>query len=1075
MHKKIKFNIFFILLSFIAGAQSYRFKQITSEDGLSTNYIQCILQDKMGFMWFGTQEGLCRYDGYNVTTYKHNIVDKSSMSSSDVVCIYEHKDGKIYVGTRTGGLNIFDRDKNTFERIPVNGGDEFSLTDPKVCCILELNDENIFIGTGNGLNVFNTRTKKINHILFSLNEAVPVTCLNKFNNILYIGTSEHGLWILDKTNQLKEINLVVAEGIKMYAKKNASITKISNYGDKLYLAYYGEGIVALNPNTFEVEKVRSFGVQDDPLNAIINFQVKGNKIFAATKTGFIIYDLLSDKAEIIKREDDKKSLNDSYVTCTYIDSQDNIWLGTFTGGVNVSFAQTQKFPNLPKEISELFKQTNCIYEDKNKRLWIGGEKSLKIFNRKTLEVTDLSLVIEDNYVLSIIEGKNDNFWLGTYGRGLIKYNASTKKSENVLTEDFGSLAILTEFLDDKNNLWLGTYGDGFYVYNTIKNTFDKFNSEGFNNNITCFFKDADNNMWLGSDGGGAYFVPKGNLTDKKAIINYAYKDSVNSLTSNTVYSIYQDKFKNIWFATVNGLCKYDLKTKKFNSFTEENGLANNFVLSVLPDSSGNLWMSTNKGIAKFNPNMANVNGNAFKNYDQKDGLLNNEYMQGAFCKSSGGEMIFGSSNGINIFNPSKIIDNFHLPEVYIVAYKRSGNNVITDTSVVSKKYFELSYRENFFQFELAALDYNSPLKNKYMYKLEGYDNEWSAPSHVRFVSYTELPGGDYVFKVKAANNDGVWNEVPYQVYIKVIPPFWKTKWFYILVSVFGITGIVLFTQYRTRAIKKENKILELKVEERTKELAEKNRDITSSIQYAKRIQEAILPAKDFIFSKFNNAFILYQPKDIVSGDFYWFGIKNNHKIFAVVDCTGHGVPGAFMSMIGHNLVNQIVLENSIIDPAEILNNLHHGVQEALKQGRNEINTNDGMDVSIISVNENTGQIKWAGAFRPLLLIRADGVAEKTDGNKYSIGGGQLDLKRTFTSHEIKLNKNDTMYLFSDGYADQFGGEKGKKFMVKRFNDLLCSMRTNSLEEQKNELQKTFEQWRGNHEQVDDVLVVGIRI
>lgn len=1074
MFKKLRLNILFLVLALSAGAQSHRFKQITSEDGLSTNYVQCILQDKKGFMWFGTQEGLCRYDGYNITIFKHNITDKNSISSSDVVCLYEHSDGRIYVGTRSGGLNIFDPYKSTFERIPLSGSTDFTLTDPKVICILKKDDENLLIGTGNGLNILNTKTKKTKHILFSFEEPIPVSCLYYLDKTLFIGTVDHGLWTLDNDHKLKEISLVIPEGIKIYNKKNFWITKIDEYGGKLYLAYQGEGLVVIDPKTLTVEKVRSFSPVDDPLNYLISFQIKDNKVYANTKTGFLIYNLLSDKVEIIKKEEDKKSLNDSYVTCIYIDGQDNIWLGTFTGGVNVSFAQTQKFPNLPKEISDQFKQTYSIYEDKNGKIWVGGEKALRVFDRKTLEVVDLSKIVGDNYVLSIVEDKNDNFWLGTYGQGIIKYNTATKRSKKILPKDFEKLSILTEYLDDKNNLWIGTYGDGFYIYDIAKNTYTAYNSEEFNANITSIFKDVDNNIWLGTDGGGAYFIPKGNLADKKSIINYSYKDSVNSLASNTVYSIYQDKNKNIWFATVNGLCKYDLGTKKFSSYTEDNGLANNFVLSVLPDSSGNLWMSTNKGVAKFNPNVPNVNGAAFKNYDQKDGLLNNEYMQGAFCKTANGELVFGSSYGINIFNPSKILDNFHLPRVYIVGYKRSGNNVTTDTSVINKKYFELSWRENFFQFELAALDYNSPGKNKYMYKLEGYDNDWSAPSHVRFVSYTELPGGDYVFKVKAANNDGVWNDVPYEVYIKVIPPFWKTKWFYILVSVFGFTGVVLFTQYRTKAIKKENKILEQKVSERTKELAEKNRDITSSIEYAKRIQEAILPSKDFIFSKFNNAFILYKPKDIVSGDFYWFGIKNNHKIFAVVDCTGHGVPGAFMSMIGHNLLNQIVLENGSVDPGEILTNLHNGVQEALKQGRNEINTNDGMDVSIISVNENTQEIKWAGAFRPLLIVKNDGTLDKVDANKYSIGGGQLDLKRTFTSNLIKVGKGDTIYLFSDGYADQFGGNNGKKFMVKRFHDQLISICAYSMEEQRKELEKTFEQWRGNHEQVDDVLVVGIR-
>ncbi|MGZ4038458.1 MAG: PP2C family protein-serine/threonine phosphatase, partial [Bacteroidia bacterium] len=201
---------------------------------------------------------------------------------------------------------------------------------------------------------------------------------------------------------------------------------------------------------------------------------------------------------------------------------------------------------------------------------------------------------------------------------------------------------------------------------------------------------------------------------------------------------------------------------------------------------------------------------------------------------------------------------------------------------------------------------------------------------------------------------------------------------------------------------------------------------------------------------------------------------DGYRIFAVVDCTGHGVPGAFMSMIGHNLLNQIVQEKGITDPGEILNQLHHGIQNALKQGRNEINTNDGMDVSLLSLHEGDEEVRWAGAFRPMIIVRTDSTLEKYDGNKYPVGGAQLDTARTFTTQRIALKKGDTMYLFSDGYADQFGGDKGKKLMVKRFYDMLLSMQGAALTEQRDVLEKTFEQWRGNHEQVDDVLVVAIR-
>jgi serine phosphatase RsbU (regulator of sigma subunit) len=448
---------------------------------------------------------------------------------------------------------------------------------------------------------------------------------------------------------------------------------------------------------------------------------------------------------------------------------------------------------------------------------------------------------------------------------------------------------------------------------------------------------------------------------------------------------------------------------------------------------------------------------------------------GAAYFSKEGRMYFGGTKGFNVFRPGAIRDNLNAPNAYVIGYKRAGKDITTDSLILYKQHLKLNWRENFFQFELVALDFTDPDKNKFSYMLDGYDNEWSTPSTVRYVSYTELPGGDYVFKVKAANSDGIWNDRPYEIKITVVPPFWKTKTFYVLIILLGIGGVVGFTQYRTRAIKKENKILETKVAERTKELHEKNLDITASIEYAKRIQEAILPSKDHIFDKLSKAFILYKPKDIVSGDFYWFGEKNGVRIFATVDCTGHGVPGAFMSMIGHNLLNQIVMEKGIVDPGDIINHLHRGIQAALRQGHNEITTNDGMDLSLLTIDAANGEVKWAGANRPLVLVDKEGTFSRLEGDKFPVGGAQAHVDRVFTTHNVNMPHGTMAYMFSDGYADQFGGEKGKKFMVKRLHETLVGIHNQPATAQRNELERLFLEWKKHHEQVDDVLVVGIEI
>jgi serine phosphatase RsbU (regulator of sigma subunit) len=285
---------------------------------------------------------------------------------------------------------------------------------------------------------------------------------------------------------------------------------------------------------------------------------------------------------------------------------------------------------------------------------------------------------------------------------------------------------------------------------------------------------------------------------------------------------------------------------------------------------------------------------------------------------------------------------------------------------------------------------------------------------------------------------------------------------------------------RTHQLREEKEKVELINEEvlSQKSIIEaKNKDITDSINYAKNIQEALMPSVNILYSSFNGSFVLYLPKDIVSGDFYWFAQRGGKKFFAAVDCTGHGVPGAFMSIIGNSVLHEIVAEKNIFQPSKILDELHNGVKEALNANKGETERRDGMDIALCAYNEETGILEYAGANRALWLFREnnrDKPLETTKPNKFPIGGLELEEKRMFSHHEIRINKGDCAYVFTDGYADQFGGEKGKKFMVGNLQKALEQMYTSPMPEQKAFLQKTFLKWRGEHEQIDDVLVIGVK-
>ncbi len=1087
---KFFISLCFLLVNFFSYSQNLKFKRLSIDEGLSAVTVNTIFQDSQDFIWIGTQDGLNRYDGYHFKVFKNDPFNPKTISSNDVKCILEDKNGIIYLGSNGGGLSIYDKYTETFTNLRA-GLSANSLSNNIIRDIIEIDNYELLISTANGVNVYNKASKKFKQIYYKeSDEGFGFSKLFKDSQgTIWVASESNYIFEYDPTNY-KLINYELPAKFSEHDKLNKdiasrrkSIYSFTQNKNNLICGSDG-GLLFFDIKKREYTHIFSFDENNRYNNRVKSFvnTSDSNRLWFGTWGGLVKLNLKDYSYTIEKKsETSVNSLSSDKISCILKDKQNNLWIGTEENGVSIYFNSLNKFPLYNANNGLLNDFVYSICQLKNNNILIGTEDGLFNLNPLTQEVKDYSSILKKhsiNTVLSLFEDKTGNIWIGSYGQGIIVYNPVTK-TEKKLLADKNLGGTVMKIIQDKNDvIWVATYKDGLYSINPNTFAIRRYTTANglSSNNIYCVYENkADNSLMIGTDGGGLCILNFVTSIEKPLVTTFKHIDNKNSISSNSVNSIYKDKNNIFWIATSNGLNKFDFKKKQFIVYTEKDGLPNSYIYDVLPDLNNNLWLPTNFGLTKFNPFESNEGGNAFKNYNTNDGIQAREFNQGASFLCKDGKILVGGIAGLNYFDPLLIKESKITPHSYIYSYSRQGKSVKTDTSILYTNHLELNYKENYFTLELVALDYVSIEKTKFMYYLEGYDRDWSSPTTVRYVSYTELPGGNYTFKIKATNSDGVWNEIPTELKIKVIPPWWKTTFFYVTTAILSIALVFGFISYRTRSIKKENKILENKVEERTKELAEKNRDITSSIEYAKRIQEAILPSKDLIFSKLKNAFILYKPKDIVSGDFYWFGEKDNYKIIAAVDCTGHGVPGAFMSMIGHNLLNQIVSEKGNYDPGIILQELHKGVQSALKQGQNQVNTNDGMDVSILALNTETNECLWAGAFRSLVIIDKDGKLEKIDGNKYPVGGAQLDSERIFTTQSKTLQKNDSLYMFSDGYADQFGGPKGKKFMVKRFHDNLLSIYKLSINEQYKELESQFNNWKGDFEQVDDVLVIGIKL
>ncbi|MCU0392390.1 MAG: SpoIIE family protein phosphatase, partial [Thermoflexibacter sp.] len=635
------------------------------------------------------------------------------------------------------------------------------------------------------------------------------------------------------------------------------------------------------------------------------------------------------------------------------------------------------------------------------------------------------------------------------------------------------------------------------------------------------------------------------------------KEDPNSISHNGIRSLFEDSKRNLWIGTVDGLNKM-VKEGIFTTYTTIDGLPSNTINAILEDKEGNLWLSTNNGISCFNSQKQ-----TFRNYDESDGLQSNQFKSDSYFQSKDGEIYFGGVNGLNAFYPDRIKDNPNLPAIFFTDFKLFNQSVkIGDYDSLLKQHISttkeivLNHTQTIFSIEYVALNLTQPHKNQYAYLLEGLEKNWNYVGTQRSATYTSLDAGSYIFRVKASNNDKIWNEIGISLKITILPPWWATWWFRLMILSLIAVSAYSFYKARTNFLKKQNFKLERLVSERTQQVIERTKEIekkskelelanyqiqaknkellsseeelrqnmeeletsqdllreqkhtiefaftqlhkqntkvNDSIRYAQRIQNAILPHENILASSFSEYFVIFKPKDVVSGDFYWYfevDIKNemldvgnqsltsninpltSKKFLAVVDCTGHGVPGAFMSMIGNTLLNEIITVKNIFEPHLVLEYLHIGILNSLnkKDGRMQ----DGMDIALCCIeNQENGvvNIQFSGAKRQLYYF-SDQVLGELQSTKASIG--QSYFKGSYTSQNLTLKSGDILYMTTDGWIDAINQER-TRFGSRRLKEMLIKGANLPLPTQKELFISILDDYEQGAEQRDDILMVGVRL
>ncbi|GAA4232832.1 two-component regulator propeller domain-containing protein [Postechiella marina] len=814
--KRSMLYFFFFLASLCVYTQNkntfnknLNFKNISTKDGLSQRSVISILQDNEGFLWFGTRYGLNKYDGVNFKVYNYNSEDENSLSHNRITEITLDNQGQIWVGTMKG-LNLYNRKEDNFIRIKKYSNTLEYYTNT-IKDIAPIDSTFMWVATDVGVDKLNTKTL----------ETLSITS----NNVLSIvDDKESALWICTEKNiEVYNYKLNVFKTFKY--PENSSPHAVTNsvvelYKDKdhnIWLGYHG-GLAFFNPITkrFEDYLVNSKKIIDNPVRTIC--QDKEGVFWIGSYSG--LYRFNHEIKTIFKYENDvnnSNSLSQNSIYSILEDARGDLWIGTWAGGIDYLDRNSSHFFTLTAGIGNRhlnYKVVSSIVEDAHQNLWIGTEGGgLNFYNTKDQKFTyykgesnDIGGLTSNN-VKDIIKDYQGNLWVGTHGGGLNYINIKEDHSKNIQYQSFyrDSRALsdnkITALIEDsKHNLWIGTNEGGLNFFNTKTKKFTKIPDP--NNIIGTFVytieKSMDNNtIYVGSSNGLAKID-----IDKKIIESVNYRDKPQGPFSvNQVISIYETSNNNLWVGTEgDGLYKYNLITKKSTSYGLKDGLPNEVVYAILPDDNNNIWVSTNKGISRINRDTKQI-----KTFDKIDGLQGNEFNYGASLKTKNGELIFGGSNGVTIFNPDNIIDNdSYMPPIHISGFKVRNKPYLK--SVESFDKIELAHNQNDFSFDFVALGYSNSKKNLYAYKLDGFDSDWNYIGNKQTATYTNINPGNYKFYVKASNSNGVWGNVTKGVTLHIKKPFWAT-WLAYFIYVSLLLAIALtIRKYNLLRVKDRNQL-----------------------------------------------------------------------------------------------------------------------------------------------------------------------------------------------------------------------------------------------------------------------------
>ena len=1099
LHKHIHIiSLLFLIISICLLTNSNLFAQVDSiiivhistDDGLSNRNVNCVMEDSYGFLWIGTADGLNRYDGYEFVVYKNDVWDTTSLSSPIINVLTEDAKGNIWIGTRNG-LNLYQRLSDSFVRYTHDPKNEYSISKSEDinAIIIDSNNSNyIWIGTdGGGLNLFDIELQRFYNFINdpqnqnSISGDLVSSLFQDSFGDFWIGTDNAGL------------NRIRLSSIPKTADGKYDVNKFNSTEFEHYLNEQDEGGDSPSTSVANINEDRTNNIWVLSSSGILYLNRETNKLIPSSYLNSFhtshFHDILEDRKGLIwfgahnivyqlnrntnkikeyklNKEGSRSDSNQGLCE----DNAGNIWAATWDGIVRI-YRDTPLFEQHYHNVDDpSLPASNTMYSilaDRSGKVWIGTYYSLLLMTKdkngsvRFINYSELHNINRGN-VGSIIDDHNGSIW-AAIGYSLVRIDPRTNSIVQYKNdpENLNSLSfqkkqnfrgLVNLLIDNDDNLWISAWGGGIskvsleklYLTNNLKDVeFTNYFGDANDplNSISSFIQDRFGIFWICTvDAGVIKFNPKTQTFN-------SYKQELNnpkSLSTNHTISVQEDKKGNIWIGTYGGgLNKFDRDTESFTHFGMKNGLPSDIIQGILVDDNDNLWISTNTGITKYNPE-----NNKIRNYDMEE----NEIF---FHDTLTGKMYFGNDRGFNVFHPDSVKESNYVPPIVLTKFTRYSNendgNQIIDRTISAKDNIELSYRDDIISFEFAALNF-SHNKYEYAYKLEGLSNNWIKVGTKREVTLTNLDPGNYNFKVKACNQDGIWCENFASIQIYVSPPWWSTWWSYVIYGLLFISalyGIRRFELDRKKE-KEEKRILKLENNRKTEELDQ-----------ARKLQLSMLPKEIPCLPNLDIAVYMKTATE-VGGDYYDFYKSNDNTLTTVIgDATGHGLDAGMMVTAAKGLFQNLSTYPNLTEMIKQFNNTLIAMKLQPMY----------MTLCILRIKDYSVEAAGAGMYPFMIYQKAAGVVKEVESTGPPLGNFP---KFNYTSHKFELSREDVIVLMTDGFTERFN-ENNEMIGDKRAEEILLESAGESADKIIEQFVKECDEWGGNRPQDDDVTFVVIKI